>query len=77
MTSEPSSAARISEAYRVADVRSDSGEPAPPEIAERFEGRLFTLNEIEARGVRITGRTGWFRADARDWVMRLELAAVR
>ncbi|GAC1318727.1 MAG: hypothetical protein NVSMB2_13620 [Chloroflexota bacterium] len=77
MTSEPSSSAQITEAYRVADVRSDSGESAPPEIVERFGGRMFSLKELEARGVRITGRTGWFIADARDWVMRLELAAVR
>lgn len=62
--------------YRVADVRSDTGEPAPPEIVERFEGRLFTLKELESRGVRITSRTGWFKADGADWVMKLKFAAV-
>lgn len=59
------------------DVRSDTGEPAPPEIVERFEGRLFALNELESRGVRITSGTGWFKADGADWVMHLELAAIR
>jgi hypothetical protein len=62
------------EAYRVVEVRSLSGSPAPPEIAERFEGRLFTLNELEQRGVRIAGRHAWYLAAGQDWQLKLEPA---
>src|SRR5919199_1899146 len=45
---------RMLDAYRVAEVRSaDGSQPAPPEIAERFDGRLFTLRQLEERGVRV------------------------
>ena len=47
---------------------------APPEISERFQGRLFTLNQLEQRGVRITGRQAWYLAAARDWQLKLEPA---
>ena len=63
------------DAYRVVEVRSaDGSELAPPEISERFEGRLFTLNQLEQRGVRITGRQAWYLAAARDWQLKLEPA---
>ena len=42
-------------------------QPAPPEIRERFEGRLFRLTELEQRGVRIAGSQAWYTAKARDW----------
>src|SRR5919201_909258 len=45
---------RMLDAYRVVEVRSaDGAQPAPPEIAERFDGRLFTLRQLEERGVRV------------------------
>jgi hypothetical protein len=62
------------EAYRVVAVRSPSGEPAPPEIAERFEGRLYTKHQLEERGVRITGADAWYLAGGRDWQLSLEQA---
>jgi hypothetical protein len=62
------------EAYRVVEVRSTDGELAPPEIAERFEGRLFTLHELEQRGVRITGRFAWYLFSGQDWQLKLEPA---
>ena len=62
------------EAYRVVEVRSTDGELAPPEIAERFEGRLFTLNQLEQRGVRITGRFAWYLFAGQDWQLKLEPA---
>ena len=61
-------------AYRVERVLAANGEPAPAEIAERFQGRLFSLHELEARGVRIAGGQAWYVANGRDW--RLELATV-
>lgn len=61
------------ELFRVAEIRgAETGEPAPPEIAERFEGRVFTLAQLEARAIRITGRTGWYLATGRDWRLSLE-----
>jgi hypothetical protein len=60
------------DAYRVAEVRSADGAPAPPEIAERFQGRLWTLSQLEARGVRIAGRSAWYLALGRDWQLELE-----
>jgi hypothetical protein len=62
------------EPYRVVEVRSADGTLAPPEIAERFQGRLYTLNELEQRGVRITGRHVWYLAAGQDWQLTLEPA---
>ena len=63
------------EPYRVVEVRTaDGSAPAPPEIAQRFEGRLFTLNQLEQRGVRITGAGAWYLANAQDWRLTLEPA---
>ena len=64
----------VLEPYIVADVRSADGAPAPPEIAERFEGRTFTKHELEQRGVRITGAQAWYRANAQDWQLILRPA---
>jgi hypothetical protein len=60
------------EAYRVSQVRGVDDSPAPPEIAERFEGRAWTLRQLEERGVRITGRSAWYLAAGRDWQLTLE-----
>jgi hypothetical protein len=62
------------EAYRVVDIVSATGDPAPPEIAERFEGRLYTLLQLEERGVRITGRWAWYLFAGQDWQLKLEPA---
>jgi hypothetical protein len=63
------------EAYRVVEVRSADGAAlAPPEVSQRFEGRLFTLNELEQRGVRITGAGAWYLALGQDWQLTLEPA---
>ena len=63
------------EPYRVVEVRSaDGSEFAPPEIAARFEGRLFTLHQLEQRGVRITGRFAWYLFAGQDWQLKLEPA---
>ena len=63
------------EAYRVLEVRSaDGAAVAPPEVRQRFEGRLFTLNELEQRGVRITGAGAWYLALGQDWQLKLEPA---
>lgn len=68
-------AKRMLEAYRVVEIRSaDGGQPAPPEIAERFDGRLFTLRQLEERGVRVTGKGAWYLAAGRDWELKLEPA---
>ena len=53
--------------YRVEAIRSADGAPAPPEVAERFERRLWTLHELEARGVRIAGAQAWYLALGQDW----------
>ena len=59
--------------YRVARVLSaSSDEAAPPEIQERFEGRLFRLPELEQRGVRIAGGKAQFTANARAWRLILD-----
>ena len=61
------------EPYRVVEVLSADGSAfAPPEISERFEGRLFTLHELEQRGVRIAGRNIWYLASGQDWQLKLE-----
>jgi hypothetical protein len=59
-------------AFRVAEVVAVDGSPAPPEISERFQGRVFRLRELEERGIRIAGPRGWYYANGRDW--RLDLA---
>jgi hypothetical protein len=58
--------------YQVADVRGVDGSPAPPEILERFQGRAFTLPELEARGVRIAGMKAWLLALGKDWQLMLD-----
>jgi len=66
-------AGRMLEAYRVVEVRSGDGSDfAPPEIAQRFEGRLYTLRQLEERGVRITGAGAWYLAAGKDWQLKLE-----
>jgi hypothetical protein len=68
-------AERMLDAYRVVEVRSaDGSELAPPEISERFEGRVYSLHQLEQRGVRIAGRHAWYLAAARDWQLKLEPA---
>lgn len=63
------------EAYHVVEVLSADGtQAAPPEIQERFAGRLFSLHELEQRGVRIAGRHVWYLAAGRDWQLKLEPA---
>jgi hypothetical protein len=60
-------------AYRVVEVRSATGaSPAPPEISERFEGRTFTLHQLEQRGVRIAGANVWYLSSGQDWQLKLE-----
>jgi hypothetical protein len=59
--------------YRVVEVRSaNGGAVAPREISERFEGRLFTLHQLEQRGVRIAGANVWYLASGQDWQLKLE-----
>ncbi len=58
--------------YSVADVRGVDGLSAPPEILERFQGRAFTLPELEARGVRIAGMQAWLVALGKDWQLILD-----
>lgn len=62
------------EAYRVVEVRSADGVLAPPEISERFQGRLWTKRDLEQRGVRITGADIWYLATGRNWQLKLERA---
>jgi hypothetical protein len=64
----------IRELYRVTAVLAVDATPAPPEITERFDGRLFTLHQLEERGVRIAGRAAWLLAAGRDWQLQLEPA---
>ena len=66
---------RVAEHFVVAQVRrARDNTAAPPEITERFEGRTFTLHELEVRGVRITGRRGWYLANGTDWILNVEPA---
>ena len=60
------------EAYRVVQVSSPDGSPAPPEVSERFQGRAWTKRQLEERGVRITGASAWYLAAGRDWQLTLE-----
>jgi hypothetical protein len=62
------------EPYRVVEVRSADGSLAPPQIAVRFQGRLWTLRELEQRGVRIAGGSAWYLAAGKDWTLKLERA---
>jgi len=65
----------VREWWRVSAVLSPDGTtPAPPEVADRFQGRLYTLNELEARGIRITGKDAWYFTLGRDWRLTLEPA---
>jgi len=59
------------ELFRVADVRAVDDAEAPPEIRERFAGRLWTLLELERRGVRIAGANVWYFSSGKDWRLRL------
>jgi hypothetical protein len=66
---------RMLSAYRVIEVRTaDGASLAPPEISERFEGRQFTLHELEQRGVRIAGANVWYLSSGQDWQLKLEPA---
>jgi hypothetical protein len=58
--------------YLVSDVRGVDSTQAPPEIRERFEGRPFTLRELEERGVRIAGGQAWYPALAQTWRLILD-----
>ena len=60
--------------YVISDVRATDASRAPPEIRERFEGRPFTLRELEERGVRIAGREAWYTALSQPWRLVLEPA---
>jgi hypothetical protein len=60
------------ELFRVAQIASPDGSPAPPEIAERFQGRAWTKRQLEERGVRVTGAAIWYLAAGRDWQLKLE-----
>jgi hypothetical protein len=63
------------EPYRVVEITSaDGSRPAPPEIAARFQGRLFTKHQLEERGVRIAGASAWYLAAGKDWQLKLEPA---
>ena len=71
------SASRVVPRYVVSAVRpanaSDGavGADAVEEIAERFEGRSFTLQELEYRAVRIAGGVAVYTANSRDWLLEL------
>jgi hypothetical protein len=64
--------ARMFEAHRVVQVTSPEGMPAPPEIAQRFQGRAWSLRQLEERGVRITGAAAWYLAAGKHWQLELE-----
>ncbi len=65
----------LREEYRVALVLAADGvSPAPPEVADLFAGRLFTLHDLESRGVRIAGREAWYYSLGSDWRLTLERA---
>lgn len=64
----------LRELYRVASVVGLDGQPAPPEIAGRFAGRLFTKQQLEDRGVRIAGAEAWYLANGKDWHLTLKPA---
>ncbi len=58
--------------YVVADVRATDATQAPPEIRERFEGRPFTLRDLEERGVRIADGHAWYTALGDAWRLILD-----
>ncbi len=60
------------EPYKVVQVLGIDGDPAPPEITERFAGRAWTKRQLEERGVRITGAAAWYLASGKDWQLKLE-----
>jgi hypothetical protein len=64
----------LREYYRVVAVVDPDGHPAPPEIFDRFSGRIFTKHELEQRGVRIAGQHMWYLANGQDWQLTLEPA---
>jgi len=64
--------ARMFEAHRVVQVTSPEGVPAPPEIAERFQGRAWSLRQLDERGVRITGAAAWYLAAGQHWQLKIE-----
>ena len=49
----------------------------PSRSAERFEGRVFTLHELEQRGVRIAGARRLVPLRGQDWQLKLEPAVSR
>jgi hypothetical protein len=58
--------------YRVVDVKHAlADEEAPPEILERFDGRAFTLGQLQQRGVRIAGGRAYYTANGEDWLLEL------
>lgn len=59
--------------YTVVSVRRAGAaeEGAPSEVLERFEGRTFSLAELEQRGVRIAGGRALYTTGGQEW--RLEL----
>jgi hypothetical protein len=59
---KPASAAAVAEG---------ADEATPPEVLERFEGRTFTLEELQQRGVRIAGGQAYYTANGRDWQLQL------
>jgi hypothetical protein len=70
----PAADGPVRELFRVTAVLAADESPAPPSIAQRFDGRLYTLDQLEQRGVRIANRAAWFVAAGRDWQLRLEPA---
>jgi hypothetical protein len=56
---------------RRAEANADVGPAAPPEILERFEGRTFTLEELQQRGVRIAGGDAYYTSNGVDWLLEI------
>jgi hypothetical protein len=65
----------FSPTYRVAEVRAVDGSAAPPEIVQRFQGRLWSLSDLERRGVRIAGANAWYFSSGQDWQLTLTPAS--
>lgn len=63
--------------YLVADVRSagagttDGRAAPPPALLEQFDGRAFTLHDLEQRGVRVVGGRAAFTLGGADWWLDL------
>jgi hypothetical protein len=64
----------VREYVRVAEIVDPTGRAAPPEVSQRFQGRLFTKHDLERRGVRIAGADAWYLAIGQDWRLTLEPA---